>query len=196
MMMRTLFVGLLAGMLLLTGCGSGDEPAGNTDAAREQANAKANLAKAIEAGEGQVLKVFHVEGMTCEGCASTIYAELNKMEPVKDLSVSVNAKTAWLVFASDNVPSDEEISAKVKEIGQEHGMDYKATPVSAEGADDLKDQLKEAAEDKVKEMTDKARETADHHMDGAHDGHDAGEHEDAMKKEMDEQMNKLPGMGG
>lgn len=69
--------------------------------------------------------LYRIEGMTCEGCASVLHADLSALPGVAGVEVSYDRKTAHLFFTDpDSRPSGEEIEAVIEEDG------YKGTPAA------------------------------------------------------------------
>ncbi|MBN2476061.1 MAG: heavy-metal-associated domain-containing protein [Pirellulales bacterium] len=102
----------LAG-LVVAGCSgrSGDEPSPGADT--------------TEGGEHQ--QVFAIEGMTCEGCVSTVTMALKGLPGVESVQVSLAHKQATVTGDPQKV-TEQAVIAAVEEAG------YKAQP-AATGAD-------------------------------------------------------------
>ncbi len=62
---------------------------------------------------------FHVSGMYCDGCVKAITVELQRIEGLS--GVKVTLKDSLVVFnaAEENIPSKEKLSALMEELGYE-----------------------------------------------------------------------------
>jgi copper chaperone CopZ len=76
---------------------------------------------ALAATSGSIRAEFHVEGMTCAGCALGIQAALSRREGVKEIQVLYDEKTAHVVF-DPAIITAEQLSKAFEELG------YKVTP--------------------------------------------------------------------
>ena len=61
-------------------------------------------------------KTFHVEGMTCGGCASGVQRSLTKLEGVKSAEVSLAGSLATVSYDPDAV-TPEQMQQAVEKIG-------------------------------------------------------------------------------
>ncbi len=79
------------------------------------------LTEPLEAGDGETLMTFDIEGMVCMGCVETIEANIAALPQVKKVSVNLEQKKAWVIAdAADAPPSQSIIDAIAK-------LQYKAT---------------------------------------------------------------------
>lgn len=65
---------------------------------------------------------FHIEGMTCEGCANILHGALTKLPDVNAAEVDFAAKTAVVRYKPDKPVPPERVIEAVKAVG------YNATP--------------------------------------------------------------------
>ena len=80
---------------------------------------------APKAGPGEVVKAFHVTGMTCAGCEKSVREEVEKLASVKSAKASHQAERVWVVAAKEDGPSDENVIAAIRKAGDQ----YHAKPV-------------------------------------------------------------------
>lgn len=90
--MKTLAI-LLTSLLLLAGCSSDTEP---------------EITREIK---------FNVAGMYCDGCVKAIDQRMNKFEGAQNVSVTLVDSSVIASFPESKVPSDEELSAMLEEMG-------------------------------------------------------------------------------
>ena len=78
----------------------------------------------MEGAEGN-RQVFAVDGMSCEGCASTVKTALSELEGVESVDVSLEKKEAVVVGSPEKV-TEQAVVAAIE------GAGYKARPAGAE----------------------------------------------------------------
>ena len=81
-----------------------------------------NQASATVDADGLASAKYHIEGMTCEGCASILYGALTKLPEAKTVSVDFAIKSAVVQFDPANPVRPETVIEAVKAAG------YSATP--------------------------------------------------------------------
>lgn len=72
---------------------------------------------------------FHLKGMHCEKCASTIEQSLESTAGVRDADVQFNAKTATIEF-DENMVQSQTLLKKVQDLG--YGASVEGSPVAAQ----------------------------------------------------------------
>ncbi len=60
---------------------------------------------------------FHIEGMTCEGCANILHGALTKLPDVNAAEVDFAAKTALVRYKPDKPVPPERVIEAVKAVG-------------------------------------------------------------------------------
>lgn len=60
---------------------------------------------------------FNVAGMYCDGCVKAIDQRMNSFEGAENVSVTLADSTVIATFPESKVPSDEELSAMLEEMG-------------------------------------------------------------------------------
>ncbi|MCC6680391.1 MAG: heavy-metal-associated domain-containing protein [Phycisphaeraceae bacterium] len=84
------------------------------------------LTEPLEAGEGETLMTFDIEGMVCMGCVESIENAVCALPQVKKASVNLEQKKAWVITdAADQAQPQTIIDAIVK-------LQYKAKLASPE----------------------------------------------------------------
>lgn len=76
------------------------------------------------AGPNEVVKVFAVKGMTCEGCEQHVCENLQAVPGVKTAKASHVANKAWVVVDKAG-PSNDALVTAIKQSGDE----YKVEPI-------------------------------------------------------------------
>lgn len=125
-MMRILILAMVGMLLMLSGCSkdttSADLPAG---AAVEQPvddkpkNAPDFGNDPLVAEQGMQVIAVDVQGMTCAGCATSVYDELMALKGVEKARVSVKNHTAWIIAAESAVPEADALVKAVEAAGYE-----------------------------------------------------------------------------
>ncbi len=131
LMRRIAIVGVLAMLMLVSGCEDRQEVlAPPTIDTRANPPVMTSPQRGpLTAGEDQTLVVLDVQGMDCTGCEGAVRSVLARVPGVDQVSVSHHAGKAWVLAASDAAPDQTLLITAVQEMGD--GSRYKAALAQA-----------------------------------------------------------------
>lgn len=65
----------------------------------------------------ETIKVYKIEGMTCDHCVQAITDRLQKMEGVQQVRVSLENHAGWVHLDPQQAPSDQVIVESIESLG-------------------------------------------------------------------------------
>jgi Cu+-exporting ATPase len=72
--------------------------------------------------------VLSVQGMTCTSCTSTIESNIEQLEGVTDVKVSLEKAEVYVVFASQSELSPRILAEKISDMGFEASVKQSSEP--------------------------------------------------------------------